>query len=227
MSSLAQIRTLPERMTLGVRKADRPGWRRLLQSLGLGPWPPTDLEMDFDQYVLACVLSRALEEIDASEATITEATGLSRAELRDMLVNSFPATVIHAFALEEVSDPEPGVEEELLRCLLLAHARPDDPASGRFAKIIARRSLRQDHLWLELGLWDRAELSRLLATHFPTLAAGNTNNMRWKKYLYRKLCEAEGLSLCTASSCRECKAFEDCFGPEESERLRMYTANLG
>ena len=27
---------------------------------------------------------------------------------------------------------------------------------------------------------------------FPTLAAGNTKNMKWKKYFYRKLCEAEG-----------------------------------
>lgn len=30
------------------------------------------------------------------------------------------------------------------------------------------------------------------ATCFPTLAAGNTKNVKWKKYFYRKLCEAEG-----------------------------------
>jgi len=218
MSNLAQVRALSKgRVTLGIRMTDRPGWRQLSELLDLGPWPPIDLEMDFDQYVLACVLSRALEEIDAGEATATEATGLSQVELRDILNHSFPAPTIHVFRLEEVSDPEPGPEEELLRGLLLAHARAGDSASVRFAKIIARRALRHDHLWKELGLFDRVELSRLLATHFPTLAAGNTKNMRWKKYFYRKLCEAEGFSLCTAPSCQECKELESCFGPEEGE----------
>lgn len=183
MSNLAQVRALSKgRVTLGIRMTDRPGWRQLSELLDLGPWPPTDLEMDFDQYVFACVLSRALEEIDAGEATATEATGLSQVELRDILNRSFPAPTIHVFRLEEVRDSEPGPEEALLRGLLLAHARAGDSASVLFAKIIARRALRHDHLWRELGLFDRVELSRLLASHFPTLAAGNTQNMRWKKY---------------------------------------------
>ncbi|NGO53339.1 nitrogen fixation protein NifQ [Mesorhizobium camelthorni] len=173
--------------------------------------------MGFDQHVLACVLLRALEEVEAGEATATEATGLSRAELQDILIGSFPTISAKAFALEKVTDPEPDLEEELLRGLLLAHARPGEEASARFVKIIARRAMRNDHLWQDLGLFNRAELSRLLATHFPTLAAGNTQNMKWKKYFYRKLCEAEGFSLCTAPSCRECNDFESCFGPEEGE----------
>ncbi|MFD2345811.1 nitrogen fixation protein NifQ [Sinorhizobium terangae] len=222
MSTLAQVRALSNvRSTLGIRMTDRPGWRQLSELLGLGPWPPIDLEMDFDQYVLACVLSRALEEIDAGEATATEATGLSQVELRDILNCSFPAPTIHAFRLVDVSDTEPGLEEELLRGLLLAHARAGDLASVRFAKIIARRALRHGHLWRELGLFDRVELNRLLATHFPTLAAGNTDNMRWKKYLYRKLCEAEGFSLCTAPACQECKDLESCFAPEEGESVPL------
>ncbi|MER9137921.1 nitrogen fixation protein NifQ [Mesorhizobium sp. M0830] len=174
-------------------------------------------QIELDQHVLACVLSRALEEIEAGEATVTEATGLSRAELRDVLSRCFPAIPINAFALKEVSEPEPDVEEELLHGLLLAHARPGDPTSARFARIIARRAMRNDHLWQELGLFNRTELGRLLASHFPTLAAGNTQNMKWKKYFYRKLCEAEGFSLCSAPSCRECNDVESCFGPEEGE----------
>ncbi|ESY94895.1 nitrogen fixation protein NifQ [Mesorhizobium sp. M0510] len=174
-------------------------------------------QIELDQHVLACVLSRALEEIEAGEATVTEATGLSRAELRDVLSRCFPAIPINAFALKEVSEPEPDLEEELLHGLLLAHARPGDPTSARFARIIARRAMRNDHLWQELGLFNRTELGRLLASHFPTLAAGNTQNMKWKKYFYRKLCEAEGFSLCSAPSCRECNDVESCFGPEEGE----------
>ncbi|MER8855145.1 nitrogen fixation protein NifQ [Mesorhizobium australicum] len=185
--------------------------------LSTGQWPHIELERRFDQHVLACVLSRALEEIEAGEATATEATGLSRAELRDVLVRCFPAFPINAFALKEASEPEPDLEEELLNGLLLAHARHGDPASARFAKIIPRRAMRNDHLWQDLGLFNRTDLGRLLAWHFPTLAAGNTHNMKWKKYFYRKLCEAEGFSLCSAPSCRECNDVESCFGPEEGE----------
>ncbi|RUW34620.1 MULTISPECIES: nitrogen fixation protein NifQ [unclassified Mesorhizobium] len=185
--------------------------------LSAGQWPPIDVETGFDQHVLACVLSRALEEVEAGEATATEATGLSRAELRDVLTRCFPVAPAKAFAIDELADPEPDMEEQLLRDLLLAYARPGNKTSARLAKIIARRAMRNDHLWQDLGLFDRAELSRLLATHFPLLAAGNTKNMKWKKYFYRKLCEAEGFSLCTTPSCRECTDFESCFGTEEGE----------
>ncbi|MFA1627696.1 nitrogen fixation protein NifQ [Rhizobium mongolense] len=213
MSSVTQIRNLSNRRV--TLPTDRSGSPQSSQSLDLKQ--PIDLDVGFDQYVFSCVLLHVLEEIAADVATATEATGLSRAELQDILEHCVPATVMQAFGLENVREAEPGVEEELLRDLLLAHARQGDPTSAYFAKIIARRALRHDHLWVELGLSDRSELSLLLAIHFPTLAAGNTNHMRWKKYLYRMLCEAEGFSLCTAPSCRECKDFESCFVPEQRE----------
>jgi nitrogen fixation protein NifQ len=115
-------------------------------------------------------------------------------------------------------------EEEMLIDLLLAHAAagegrgpgvPDLPAI--LARVVARRAMRPDHLWQDLGLFDRSELTRLLVRHFPTLAAGNTANMKWKKYFYRKLCEAEGFVLCTAPSCARCNDFAVCFGAEDGE----------
>ncbi|MEI9412061.1 nitrogen fixation protein NifQ [Mesorhizobium salmacidum] len=204
-------------VTRRARRPYRPDRLPHAKSSGAGQWPSIDPAVRFDEHVLACVLSRALEEIDAGEATATQATGLSRADLRDVLTDRFPHVPISSFALEEATDLEPEMEEHLLRDLLLGQARPGDPASARFAKIIARRAMRDDHLWEDLGLFNRAELSRLLATHFPTLAAGNTNNMKWKKYLYRMLCQAEGFSICTAPSCRQCSDFESCFGSEEDE----------
>ncbi|MGX5804178.1 nitrogen fixation protein NifQ [Bradyrhizobium sp. Arg314] len=204
-------------ITRPARKPYRPDRLPPEQSPGTGPRPSIDLAVRFDQHVLACVLSRALEEIGGGKATATEATGLSRADLRDVLTERFPHIPISAFVLEEAADREPEMEEQLLRDLLLAQARPEDPASARFAKIIARRAMRDDHLWQDLGLFNRAELSRLLAAHFPTLAAGNTKKMKWKKYLYRMLCEGEGFSICTAPSCRQCSDFESCFGSEEDE----------
>ncbi|CAH2394308.1 nitrogen fixation protein NifQ [Mesorhizobium ventifaucium] len=192
-----------------------------------GQYPTFEPEKGFDEHVLACVLSCALKEVEDGEATATESTGLSLAELREVLPRSLSATAMATFALEDVSDPEPGMEEELLRGLLLAHARPGHPASARFAKIVARRAMRDDHLWQDLGLLNRAELNRLLAIHFPMLAAGNTQNMKWKKYFYRKLCEAEGFLLCTAPNCRECSDFDSCFGPEDGECVERITLIQG
>ncbi len=83
--------------------------------------------------------------------------------------------------------------------------------------------MRPDHLWQDLGLFDRGELNRLLARHFPALHAGNTANMRWKKYFYRKLCEAEGFALCTAPSCTVCADFASCFGAEDGESRMALT----
>ncbi|ARQ13366.1 nitrogen fixation protein NifQ 1 (plasmid) [Rhizobium etli] len=218
MSHMPQIRGLWEKgIARRVRMSSGSSRRPPPQSPSSCRWPWMDVEREFDEYVLACVLSRALEEIDAGEATVTEATGLSRTELREIINCGFPAVCISAFSLEEASDPAIGAEEELLRGMLFAHALVGDVASARFAKIIARRALRDDDLWQELGLCDPVQLSRLLATHFPKLASGNTQNMRWKNYLYRTLYEAEGFSPCTAASCHECRDFKGCFGAEEGK----------
>jgi nitrogen fixation protein NifQ len=91
------------------------------------------------------------------------------------------------------------------------------PLAPLLARLVARRAMRADHLWQDLGLADRSELNRMLARHFPALHAGNTGNMRWKKYFYRRLCEAEGFVLCTAPSCAVCTDFASCFGAEDGE----------
>jgi nitrogen fixation protein NifQ len=72
--------------------------------------------------------------------------------------------------------------------LLLSHASQDDSAAGAVADRIARGSLRDGHLWRAMELESRQELRDLFETHFPELAAGNTKDMRWKKYLYKRLC---------------------------------------
>ncbi|SEP37112.1 nitrogen fixation protein NifQ, partial [Rhizobium tibeticum] len=138
MSSVTQIRNLSKRRV--SLPTDRSGSLQSPQAPDLKQ--PIDLDMDFDQYVFSCVLLHVLEEIVADVATATEATGLSRAELRDILKHRVPASVMQAFGLENVREAEPGVEGALLRDLLLAHARPGDQTSACFAKIIARRALR-------------------------------------------------------------------------------------
>lgn len=179
---------------------------------------PANDDEAFDHHVLACILSAAKVEVVTGVAKPCEATGLSGQELFTLVNSFFPDSAFVLFNdLDAAIEPELEMEEEILRDLLLQYADPDMPLSRYFARMIAARSMRDDHLWQDLGLLNRNELGRLLSRHFPRLAAGNTANMKWKKYFYRKLCEAEGFTLCTAPSCRECGDFDNCFGEETGE----------
>jgi len=102
--------------------------------------------------------------------------------------------------------------------LLREHA---DPAAGSAADMeavawaLACASLGDQHLWQDLRLASRAELTQLIAHWFPLLAARNTGNMKWKKFFYKQLCLREGLTLCKAPSCGVCSDYALCFGAEE------------
>jgi nitrogen fixation protein NifQ len=66
-----------------------------------------------------------------------------------------------------------------------------------------------------LGLWARSDLSALIGFNFPELAARNVHDMKWKKFLYKQLCEAEGIYICRAPSCSVCVDYHKCYGPED------------
>lgn len=184
-------------------------------SLRAGQWPPRNDYDAFDIHVLGCALANALGEAEEGNVAVTEALGLGPGDLIDVLNRWFPLMRRADFRIAEAPDPQVEMEEQLLRDLLIEHALPGSKVSRFFAAIIARRAMRDDHLWQDLGLFDRKELSRLLSIHFPSLYAGNTQNMRWKKYFYRVLCEKEGFVLCTAPSCNVCTDFAECFGEED------------
>tara|TARA_R110002095_G_scaffold212470_1_gene201679 strand:+ start:220 stop:636 length:417 start_codon:yes stop_codon:yes gene_type:complete len=72
-----------------------------------------------------------------------------------------------------------------------------------------------DHLWEDLGVWNRTSLSTLLQQNIPTLAAKNSRDMKWKKFLFKQLCETKEIYICRAPSGDECADFNDCFGAED------------
>lgn len=106
-------------------------------------------------------------------------------------------------------------EYEDLLALLLDHACLRDPDVVLLAQAVARACLGEDHLWHDLGLPSRRELSDLLRECFPTLAARNAGNMRWKKFFYLQLCERAEVRACRAPSCGVCAHFGECFGSED------------
>jgi len=95
--------------------------------------------------------------------------------------------------------------------LLLKYQNQQDPSSPLMAVIIATASLTKFHLWESLGLKERKDLGCMIKHNFPELFALNTNNMRWKRFFYRQLCEQGGDYICRAPSCQDCKSYRECF----------------
>jgi nitrogen fixation protein NifQ len=107
------------------------------------------------------------------------------------------------------------LEKQDLEQFLRRYAAEQNEQSEWLISMIVAACLGSDHLWQDLGLWSRKELSALLAHNFPEMAALNNRDMKWKKFLYKQLCEAEGIYVCRAPSCEECKDYSLCFGAED------------
>ena len=99
--------------------------------------------------------------------------------------------------------------------LLLEYRAGQREAETWLARIVACGCAGRDHLWQDLGLANRGELSALMESAFPSLAALNTGDMKWKKFIYRHYCDREGIYVCPAPSCGECIDYGKCFAPEE------------
>jgi len=101
-----------------------------------------------------------------------------------------------------------------LHDLLLSGRRDDSPEVHWMAAIVAAACLGGNHLWRDLGMTSRTQLRELLLHNFPQLALRNTQDMRWKKFFYKQLCEREGGYVCRSPSCDICPTYDDCFGEE-------------
>ncbi len=179
-----------------------------------GNWEiaPTAPRDPFSVHVFACLVALAAQESIASGATIGETLGLRSADL-DALLTIYPSST--GVALEaQPSAIDFDEEEEQLRALFDRYRVDDTPETGWLVSMLARRCMSPNHLWQDLGLSSRSDLNRLMRERFPALAARNAQNMKWKKFFYRCLCEMEGFSLCAAPSCAECSDYSACFGEE-------------
>ncbi|WP_246775066.1 nitrogen fixation protein NifQ [Bradyrhizobium diazoefficiens] len=173
----------------------------------------TSNDFSFDRHVLACILAAGVME----GGRLFEKVGLSSGELAALLKKNFPSVRIKGDDLLLGSKRDDNDEVTMVRDLLLAQRSTEGDTGRWLAAMIARRVMEPNHLWADLGLRDRGELSRVLNRHFGPLARRNVNNMRWKRFFYRTLCEDEGLILCTTPVCTECKDFNFCFGDESGE----------
>ncbi|MBB1093100.1 nitrogen fixation protein NifQ [Rhodopseudomonas palustris] len=177
---------------------------------------PAEAQIDddraFDRHVLAAILSAAITE----PGPINDRCGLGADDFVALVTAFFPhvSVLLSVLAAGEPDDDE---ESAMVRDLLLAHRSTSGDVGRWLAAMVARRAMEPDHLWEDLGLRNRTELSRLLLRHFGPLARDNTRNMRWKRFFYRKLCEDDGVVMCSTPVCSQCNDFAECFGDESGE----------
>ncbi|MFG1420071.1 nitrogen fixation protein NifQ [Roseixanthobacter liquoris] len=195
-------------------QAEHPGIAAYRMLTGIAPDAAiADDDIAFDRHVLASILAAA-----AMEGTpVAERVGLAPCELSELIDQWFPLARTRTVAwLSQAAAP---VDEEvaMVRDLLLAKCSTNGDTGRWLAAMIARRAMEPNHLWEDLGLRARGELSRLIARHFAPLAARNTNNMRWKRLFYRMLCEDDGFVMCSTPVCTQCNDFALCFGDESGE----------
>lgn len=162
-------------------------------------------------------LARLYASWMAGEGTLPDYLGLEPEAFWSLTGHYFPGACFPGVAPSGMrADFSRMLERDDLRRLLVDHAADPNAAEAAWlSDILVAGCMGGDHLWQDLGLWSRADLSGLIAHNFPQLAARNSRDMKWKKFFYKQLCEAEGIYMCRAPSCEVCIDYFKCFGPEE------------
>jgi nitrogen fixation protein NifQ len=191
--------------------ADHPVYRALMDSAA------PDGVCEDNRHLFACLLTVASEEPYDTAAAL----GLKTDELNQLLQTWFPQ--VRTDLLQHADRPEqepPEYNEEVLQ-ILLSHV-PDgadgtpEPSSLHLAHVIAARTAHPGHLWVAMGLFERPQLSASIRRLLPSLAEANDKNMRWKRYLFKQVCDLNGGVMCKSPNCGDCSDYILCF-PDESE----------
>ncbi|CAA7623093.1 nitrogen fixation protein NifQ [Magnetospirillum sp. SS-4] len=172
----------------------------------------------FDRHLFACAIAAALA--DGPGQTLTRGLGLSALSLAALIGRHFPrsSSLLAGLSADE-GDGCLAPEEPDLRSLLLEHRSRGLVEEEWLAHVIARRALGANHLWQDLGLTSRADLSALMRRHFTGLVKLNGGDMKWKKFFYRQLCRREGVAICKSPNCEVCADVGLCFGAEDGSAL--------
>jgi nitrogen fixation protein NifQ len=173
----------------------------------------------FDVHILASILSIALIQAGEHGLPLSDVIGLGGREIVGLVGAMLPGALSRFETMADLPPPEADENQSMLRDLLRRGTSDGSEWQDGLAAMIARRAMEPHHLWQDLGLRHRRELSWLLERHFEPLARRNTGDMKWKKFFFRLICRDEGYRLCTTPVCDECDDFDACFGAEDGESL--------
>lgn len=162
------------------------------------------------------VLVRGVAESIGADKPLTHVLGLDPVDLALMLGRRVPELLEYAMIAPHGDDRgDDAIEEDDLRSYLMDHAVDAAAECRWWAAMVARRALQPNHLWQDMGFSSRDQLNLMFSIWFPALVDANFQNMKWKKFFYRQLCEREGVLVCKSPSCESCEDLAVCFGPEE------------
>ncbi|WP_322048602.1 nitrogen fixation protein NifQ [Paraburkholderia sp. J67] len=141
--------------------------------------------------------------------------GLSASALAALAERHFAADALTPQPAQELAllDDAHAAFAVAMRDFLVGLAAPEVHAADALclATILAHACLRPDHLWRDLGLSGRDDVTQMLTRFFPQVVARNTDNLRWKKLLARELALAHGGTPGPAPGCPGCEDFGFCF----------------
>jgi len=161
-------------------------------------------------------LATILSSWRVGDSALPACIGLTPEKYRQLFADHFPGVEwpedeLGRGALDVERMPE---RDDLIQLMVDSRTGLDE-SELLIAEVVAAACLGLDHLWQDMGLWSRSELSDLLLHNFPALAQRNDRDMKWKKFLYKQLCDQQGIYVCRAPSCDVCSEYHVCFGPEE------------
>jgi nitrogen fixation protein NifQ len=158
------------------------------------------------------LFARMLVSQAGGQSALPPGLGLDATDFRSLMTRHFPGFGLPARLARAPDLGERGIEWDDLLALLMQYRAGNDASETWLALIVATACMGSDHLWQDLGLWQRADLTQLMARNFPGLTALNTQDMKWKKFLYKQLCNRAGVYACRAPSCEVCVDYTKCFG---------------
>lgn len=167
---------------------------------------------DKNSELLAVIMSSWIEDHGALPGFL----GLDTQEFQTLLNDYFPGFKINEnIRKDQVCDSERLPEKDDLINLLNRYRANSTDSEKFVVNIVTAACMGSNHLWQDLGFWNREQLSKMIQVNFPVLAEKNNKNMKWKKFLYKRLCEEEGIYTCRSPSCEVCVDYTVCFGSEE------------
>lgn len=142
--------------------------------------------------------------------------GLPQPALLELLVDCFPELeplqTMPSPHYQTLLDTVPADFAALVE-LLLAHRTPgaDARQADWLARAIAAAGFGGRHLWADLGLTGRDEVSGLIERYFQPLFERNTRNLKWKRFIFAELGAWQGREGLRPPGCRYCEQFGQCF----------------
>jgi len=142
--------------------------------------------------------------------------GLPQPALLAALEHCFPELVpLEPMATQQyviILNTQPAAFGDLV-AMLCAKRSPhaNEQHAEWLARAIAAACFGNDHLWRDMGLPGRDEVSQIMEYYFEPCYRRNMKNLKWKRFLFAELGDLQGKHDLRPPGCSKCDHFQVCF----------------